>query len=295
MKNVGNKQIFLGGSHREGDTLCFSVCNGAVTAERLLHCSYEEADDRILFHVNHAVKVGRFDSVTIASPDTDVFVSAIHHFSKLMYFDLQELWFISGRSESKTVVPVHDMVGSMEPDLIEVLPASHALTGCDTTSKVGTKGKAVKEGIKNGYNLLYSFGKDEISNQMITDAEKFLVNCITSHNVDTFDEHRYLVYHEKHLKFDIECFPPTSASVSQHIPHAYLQCYIWLRAPFIEDIQLNPLDYGYTLDENGNLVPVLTTEPSISDEFPAPCNCLKCTKPKVCPCQVKGIMRANIR
>ena len=145
-----------------------------------------------------------------------------------------------------------------------------------TLRKVGTKGKAVKEGIKNSYNLLYTFGKDKISIQMIADAEKFIVNCITSHNVDTFNELPYLVYHKKHLKFDIERFPPTSASVRQHILRAYLQCYIWLHAPFIADIQLNPLDYGYTLDENGNLVPVLTTKPSISDELPAPCNCLKC-------------------
>ena len=68
-----------------------------------------------------------------------------------MHFDLQELWFISGRSESKSVVPIHALVGSMEPDLIEILPAIHALTGCNTTSKVGTKRKAIKEGNKNGY------------------------------------------------------------------------------------------------------------------------------------------------
>ena len=80
-----NKQLFLGGSHKEGDTLCFSVCNGAVTAERLLECTHEEADDRVLFHVKHAVKVGRFGSVAIASPETDIFVSATHHFDKLIY------------------------------------------------------------------------------------------------------------------------------------------------------------------------------------------------------------------
>ena len=75
-----------------------------------------------------------------------------------MHFDLLELWFISGRSESKSVVPVHDHVGSMEPDLIEILPAIHGLTGCGTTSKVGTKRKAIKEGNINGYSLLYNFG-----------------------------------------------------------------------------------------------------------------------------------------
>ena len=117
---------------------------------------------------------------------------------------------------------VHDLVNSIEQDLAEVLPAIHALTGCDTTSKFGTKGMAFKEGKKNGYNLLYSFGRDEISNQMTADAEKFLLNCIKRHDVSTFDELRYIVYHEKHLQFDIERFPPTSASVATcSIPREY--------------------------------------------------------------------------
>ena len=284
-----DKQIFLGGSHKEDETRCFSLCNRTVKAEPLLKCTHEEADDRVLFHVNHAVNVGRFGSVVVASSDTDIFVSAAHHFNKLMYNDLQELWLISGRSESRSVVPINDLVDAMDPDFIEVLPAIHALTGCDTTSKFGTKSKAVIEGMKNGYNLLYTFGRDEINDQMIADAEKFLLSFITNHKVDTFDELQYIVYHEKHLQFDIERFPPTSASVRQHILRAYIQCYIWLHAPFLQDIQLNLLDYGYALDENGNLVPLLTEEVSLPEEFPIPCNCLKCSKQTVCPCRVKKI------
>ena len=108
-------------------------------------------------------------------------------------------------------------------------------------------------------------------------------------DVDSFDELRFLVYHEKHLQFDIERFPPTSASIKQHILRVYLQCYMWLHASFIEDIQLNPLDYGYMFDDNENLIPLMTTEPSIPDEFPAACNCLKCARPRVCPCRLKPI------
>ena len=48
---------------------CVSLINGFVTEERLLECTHEEADDRIFFHANHAIKVGRYSSVVIASPD----------------------------------------------------------------------------------------------------------------------------------------------------------------------------------------------------------------------------------
>ena len=106
--------ILIGGSHKEGSELCFSVIDGIVKAERLLECAHKEDDDRLLFHVNHAAKVAGFGSVAVTSPDTDIFVSAIYHFSKLMYFDLKELWLVLRQNE---VVPIHDLVDVMEPDL----------------------------------------------------------------------------------------------------------------------------------------------------------------------------------
>ena len=47
----------------------------------------------------------------------------------------------------------------------------HTFTGCDTTSKVGTKIWAIK-GDNNGYELLYYFARDELREQEITDTEK---------------------------------------------------------------------------------------------------------------------------
>ena len=124
---------------------------------------------------------------------------------------------------------------------------------------------------------------------MIADAEKFLLKCLTKHDVDTFDEMRFIVYHEKYLQFDIECFPPTSDNIRQHILHAYLQCYIWLHSPFLENIDLDPLVYGYRLTEDSNLVPIISTKPAIPSNFPQPCNCQKYSKASVCKCQLLEI------
>ena len=144
----GVTPIFLGGSHEEGDDLCFSITGDRKKAGPLLECSHEEADDRILFHVDHIVKLDGFKDVAVASPDTDVFVSLTHHFDKFRYFDLKEMWLIAGRSQSRTVTPIHAIVNAMDQDFIELLPVIHALTECDTTSKVGTKKMAIKQGIK---------------------------------------------------------------------------------------------------------------------------------------------------
>ena len=126
----------------------------------------------------------------------DVLVAAIHHYNKFIYFDLEDLWFISGKSESRTVLAIHDLVNEINTNFIDILPAIRALTGCDTTSKVGKKKKAIKKGNKNTYNLLCYFGKNEISESMIADAEKFLVQCITSDDTDNFDDLHFNVSHD---------------------------------------------------------------------------------------------------
>ena len=71
-----------------------------------------------------------------------------------------------------------------EPDVFEILPAAHA--GCDSTSKVGSNGAALKMAKECGLELLSSFGRSELTNQMIGDAQKFLVRCISPmHNTDS--------------------------------------------------------------------------------------------------------------
>ena len=91
----------------------------------------------------------------------------------------------------------------------------HTFTGCDTTSKVGTKIWAIK-GDNNGYELLYYFARDELREQEITDTEKFFLTWIMNYDVDTCNELLFIVYHEKHMQFVIERFRPTSDSIRQH-------------------------------------------------------------------------------
>ena len=97
LNKVKNEQFDkpLGDLNKESDGMCVSFVNGLVSVERLLECTPEEADDRFFFHANHAIKVGNYGSVVIASPDTYIFVFALHHFCKLKYFDMEELSFVS--------------------------------------------------------------------------------------------------------------------------------------------------------------------------------------------------------
>ena len=193
-----------------------------------------------MFHVNHAVKVDKFSKVVIASSDTDVFVCELYHFSRWMYSGLDELWIISGKCDRINVTPVHTIANNMDNNVVDVLPAVHTLTGCDTTSKVGTKSAAFQAAMKYGYQLLYSFGKSEISDQMILSSEKFLDECISkSSERNNFDDIRFETYHQKSFQSDLEKQTPTSSSIQAQIKRVFLQCYLWLHAPFVESIEIN--------------------------------------------------------
>lgn len=141
------------------------------------------------------------------------------------------------------------------------------------------------------FDELVSFGQSTMNAEMQTLAEKFLIRCISKDkNVKTFNQLRDTVYYKKSKELDLEKLPATSSSVSLHIKRAYLQTYIWLHSAYVESIEINPLEYGYELDDDDEeiIVPKII-EVSLPDELPMPCNCVKCAKSNVCTCRVNKI------
>ena len=167
--------------------MCLLVSNAEKESQKelLLRCTREEANDRTMFHFSHGLKVGKFKSIVTASPDTDVFVYSIHNYGKLMCFGLGE--FLTGLSTSRTFVPVHEAVDTLESNMIEILPAVHALTGCDSTSAIVSRKSALRVAKTIGFEYLHSSGTIESTNRIIANAENFLVKCISSNcSIDCF-------------------------------------------------------------------------------------------------------------
>ena len=213
-----SKPLYLGGAHPDYITSCVKIIDDTVRQDRLLKCHHEEADDCIFFHVSHGIIVYKYKKVVITWPDTDVFISALYHFNRWIFFGLIELWVVSGKSNSKLAVPLHRIIESIDSNVVDILPAAHALPGCDTSSKVGTKLSALQIALKQGYDLLFDFGRTELSEKMISSAERFLVCCVSRNSdFDTFDELRNHAYHAKSSQIDLEKLPPTSSSIRLHI------------------------------------------------------------------------------
>ena len=89
-KYTREKPIYLGGS-LTGDIFgCVKIVSGNLSDVPNLRCDHEEADDRLMLHIDDAVRSG-YEKVIIASPDTDIFVTALYHYTKWMYINLHEL------------------------------------------------------------------------------------------------------------------------------------------------------------------------------------------------------------
>ena len=85
---------------------CLRVSGGSESYVHLFKCDHEEADDCIMFHINHAIVIDQFQKVIVASAYTDVFICLMYHFCHWSMYELEETWVISGQGRSSRAVPV---------------------------------------------------------------------------------------------------------------------------------------------------------------------------------------------
>ena len=141
------------------------------------------------------------------------------------------------------------------------------------------------------FDELVSFGESTMDKEMQTLAENILIRCICKDkNVNTFNQLRHKVNYKKSKELGLKKLPATSSSVLLHIKRAYLQTYIWLLSAFVESIVINPLEYGYELeDDDEEMMTPKIIEKILPDELPRPYKCVKCAKSNVCTCRVNKI------
>ena len=110
----------------------------------------------------------------------------MYHFRDWKLFGLQNVWF----HNLGKVSPVHESVEKLH-NIVELLPAMHCLSGCDTTSKMGTKYRAFQIVSKPEYSCLKEFGHNNLDDLMYKTAEHYLIECISrteNRREDSFDD-----------------------------------------------------------------------------------------------------------
>ena len=102
-----------------------------------LKSKHEEADTRMILHAANAVRDSPTSAIVIQSPDTDVRVLCVSHFTGI---GCNELWFRTGVTDQQRYIPVHSIQEKQGERLWQSLPAFHAPTGCDSISSLSRRG-----------------------------------------------------------------------------------------------------------------------------------------------------------
>ena len=102
-----------------------------------LNSSHEKADMRLVLPVTQAAEAGA-KRLVVLSADTDILVLMLYNWSELERKGLNELWFLWFQAIERCI-PIQKLALKLGADFCKVIPAVHALTGCDYSSKAGTK------------------------------------------------------------------------------------------------------------------------------------------------------------
>ena len=167
-------------------------------------CIFCGADDRMMFHVQNILSCQSAPtSITLSSGDTDVFVCLLYHFTvNWKDFGFQELWLVRNSGIRRSILPLHNICSELGIDLIKCLPAVHALTGCDTTSKIATKSAALRAIQKpESSSLVIGLNSPHLTESSVQMAETFLVKCLKpTTDLKTFDDLRLTAFNSNALK-----------------------------------------------------------------------------------------------
>lgn len=163
-----------------------------------------------------------------------------------------------------------------------VLLKAHILTGCDITSKIGTKNGALKA---NPEKYLKSFGESDLfEKEDLTNVEEYLVKVLhPSSPSRTFNELRFELYIKK--KVSLIDLPPTSSSLAGHLLRSYyvIRQYIQL---LDNDFEKDIKRFGWLETEEGTLIPDKELLP-LPDYYTVTCGCQKTCKGN-CKCRRIG-------
>ena len=113
------------------------LCCQPRDVSALAPCTHEEADTRMLLHLQDAVNLV-YTKASIRTVNTDVLALAVTAAHRL---NINGLWIAFGVGNNFHYIPAHEIVKALGPNRCIALPMFHAFTGCDTVSSFGGRGK----------------------------------------------------------------------------------------------------------------------------------------------------------
>ena len=259
------------------------------------HPTLHSQNDADLLIVQTAIRRAADQPVVVIGEDTDLLILLCHHVSS----DLNNIIFKSDsrlKSKKQRVWDIQWLQQALGEDVSQALLFVHAITGCDTTSRLFGVGKGTPtlKKLKAGntfHETAEVFQKRTATvEEVVSAGEKAVIAMYNGSPTDTLDELRYKKFTEKvalSTSFvQVHSLPPTSDACKYHSMRTYLQVQQWLHP----DCNLNPEDWGWRVHDD-------RFEPCMADLPPAPdallqiirCSCKTDCDSRRCSCKKHGL------
>ena len=122
------------------ENLCQSISSRGVQLISELQSNHEEADTKMLFHINH-ISQNNFQSVPIISPVTDVALLCMYYYTQIGI----DIYVRTGSGNKRKILRMCDLVNNLEmrtstsnhhsaSNIATSIVGFHAFTGCDSVS-----------------------------------------------------------------------------------------------------------------------------------------------------------------
>ena len=222
-------------------------------------CSHEEADTRLVLHA-----IEQESDVVVVCKDTDVLMLLVWAYSS---YKVTHNWYF--KYEGEKYACIRTIVDSLGPDICSVLPAFHAITGCDTTSYLYRIGKvrAFNKLTINSHKavMLKTLGQNEVLHEEDIEGVKEFIRTVlyTGKENENYVDTRIRLYENLKRKSSMP-LPPDPDSVIQVIKRAHHQTYSWVRCGLWEFPPLPHEGNGWFADEDElTLKPLWFTGPQL--------------------------------
>ncbi|KAK3092613.1 hypothetical protein FSP39_004972 [Pinctada imbricata] len=224
-------------------------------------------DDADTLIVETAINKSTTAHVAVIGEDTDLLVLLINRFDPNSENDI--LFYSERRTKDHKVWNIRKASSVLPREICRNLPLIHAITCCDTTSRVFGIGKthAIKKFIQTpALNSSATMFLDvNASKANIASAgESIVCSLFAGMPSETLNQLRYRKFVTKTVSWtsfiQVHELPPTAAANHFHSLRTCHQVQMWTGN------ELNPLEYGWK-EDGGKLLPIKTILPAAPDDL----------------------------
>jgi hypothetical protein len=283
------KEVFLANNSNKQ---AFINMLGEALQDRGISSVHATADADVII-VKTTIESASKKQTTLIGEDTDLLVLLCFY----AQLDAKDIFFRSDKVQNRIKQPkiwnIKKTKLVLGIHICEILPAIHALTGCDTTSRMFGIGKGnVLKKVKVNKTLqqeFQNFQNSESQESVINVGEGLLVALYNGSAYETLNLLRLRLFADKAVNtlntVQIHTLPPTSAAAKFHCLRAFLQVQQWTGDPY-----LDPTTWGWKV-ENKQYVPIRTDMPPAPAELLAiiRCKCKQNCDSKRCSCRKHGL------